>query len=66
MRIPHQAGSLRKTTKSVILAITEKEVNVVSQLPASFRQTVYILDSMAMVQNQLRGPAEQASLVISR
>lgn len=48
--LAQQDGSLRKTTKSVLSTIIEEEVNVIPQLLASARQTIFILDGMATVQ----------------
>ena len=55
--LSYQDGSLRKTTKSVLSSIIEKEVNVAPRLPVSPLETVYILDGMAMVQTTKSGGA---------
>ena len=55
--LSYQDGSLRKTTKSVLSSIIEKEVNVAPRLPVSPLETVYILDGMAMVQMTKSGGA---------
>ncbi|KAK3698753.1 hypothetical protein QZH41_004049 [Actinostola sp. cb2023] len=49
--LAHHDGTLRKTTKSVLLQILEKDVTVeprLSSLPAM--STVYIIDGMALIQ----------------
>ena len=55
--LSYQDGSLRKTTKSVLSSIIEKEVNVAPRLPVSPLETVYILDGMAMAQMTKSGGA---------
>ncbi|KAK3743279.1 hypothetical protein QZH41_005787 [Actinostola sp. cb2023] len=54
--LAHYDGSLRKTTKSVLMTIMEKEVNVPPGLPSSLIQTIYI-DEMAVVQMTKSGGA---------
>ncbi|KAK3754209.1 hypothetical protein QZH41_003313 [Actinostola sp. cb2023] len=48
--LAYNDGSLRKTTKSVLSTVIEKGVNIVSRLPVSPQQIVYIIDGMATVQ----------------
>lgn len=46
----HPDGSLRKTTKSVLLSILEEDANVQLRLPTPPMPTTTILDGMALVQ----------------
>jgi hypothetical protein len=55
--LAHYDRSLRKTTKSVLMKILEKGVNVPPTLPASLLQTIYIIDGMAVVQMVKSGGA---------
>ena len=48
--LAHQDGSLRKTTKSALCSILEKNVTVLPRLPVSTSDTVNIIDGMALVQ----------------
>ena len=48
--LAHQHGSVRKTAKSVLSSILEKDINVLPRLPASPHSTVQIIDGMAIVQ----------------
>ena len=56
--LAHTDGTIRKTTKSVLLQILEKEVTVEPWLPSLLTMpTVYILDAMALVQTLKFGAA---------
>ena len=46
----HQDGTLRKTTKSVVLNLLEEQVEVVTCLVPSMLRTMHIIDRMATVQ----------------
>ena len=48
--LSHQDGTLRKTTKSVVLNLLEEQVEVVTCLVPSALRTVHIIDGMATVQ----------------
>lgn len=48
--LAHPDGSLRKTTKSTLMHILEKEVTSKINLPVSQIPTVYLIDGMALVQ----------------
>ena len=48
--LAHNDGTPRKTTKSVLMSIMEKEVNVQPRLPESILDTTHITDGMAIVQ----------------
>ena len=54
----HQDESLRKTTKSTLCSILEKNVTVLPRLPVSTSDTVYIIDGMAPVQKMKSGGAQ--------
>ena len=48
--LAHQDGSLRKTTKSSLAALIEAIVNVYPRLQLFPRDTIYLIDGMALVQ----------------
>lgn len=48
--LSHQDGTLRMTTKSVVLNFLEEQVQVVTCLVSSTLRTVHIIDGMATVQ----------------
>ena len=48
--LAHTDGDVRKTTKSVLLQILEKDISVEPQLTLPSVPTVYIVDTMALVQ----------------
>lgn len=48
--LAHQDGSLRKTTKSVLAGLIEAKVNVRPHLQAFPRETIHLIDGMALVQ----------------
>ena len=48
--LAHCDGTLRKTPKSALMTIIEKEANTQPRLPASALPTTYIIDGMAVVQ----------------
>ena len=48
--LSHQDGTLRKTTKSVVLNLLEEQDEVVTCLVPSTLRTVHIIDGMATVQ----------------
>lgn len=48
--LAHQDGSLRKTAKSVLAKLLEKQVEVLPRLLSSSLETISIIDGMAMVQ----------------
>ena len=48
--LAHTDGDVRKTTKSVLLQILEKDISVEPQLTLPSVPTVYIIDAMALVQ----------------
>ena len=48
--LAHQDGSLRKTTKSALAALIEAKVNVCPRLQPFPRDTIYLIDGMALVQ----------------
>ena len=48
--LAHTDGTLRKTAKSALMTIIEKEANTQPRLPASALPTTYIIDGMAVVQ----------------
>lgn len=48
--LAHQDGSLRKTTKSALAAVIEAKVNVCPQLQPFPRDTINLIDGMALVQ----------------
>lgn len=48
--LTHHDGSLRKTTKSQLADILEKNVEVVPHIQSTPSNTVYIMDGMAVVQ----------------
>ena len=51
----HQDRSLRKTAKSTLCSILEKNVTVLPRLPVLTSDTVYIIDGMALVQRMKYG-----------
>ena len=48
--LAHSDGSLRKTTKSALAALIEAKVNVCPRLQPSPRDTIHLIDGMALVQ----------------
>ncbi|EDO35707.1 predicted protein [Nematostella vectensis] len=48
--LAHQDGSLRKTNKSALAGIIEANVDVPSMLPPTTKDTVHLIDAMALVQ----------------
>ncbi|KAK3698426.1 hypothetical protein QZH41_001193 [Actinostola sp. cb2023] len=48
--LAHPDGSLRKTNKSALAAIMETNINVCPVLPISTRDTIHLMDAMALVQ----------------
>ena len=48
--LAHQDGSLRKTNKSSLAALIEAKVNVCLRLQPFPRDTIYLIDGMALVQ----------------
>lgn len=48
--LSHQDGTLRKTTKSVVLNLLEEQVEVVTCVVPSTLRTVHIIEGMATVQ----------------
>ena len=48
--IAHGDGSLRKTTKSSLMPVLEKNVTALPSLPPSFVPTACVIDAMALVQ----------------
>ncbi|KAK3703264.1 hypothetical protein QZH41_001326 [Actinostola sp. cb2023] len=48
--LAHQDGSLRKTNKSALAAIMETNINVCPVLSISTRDTIHLMDAMALVQ----------------
>ena len=57
--LAHSDGTLRKNTKSVLLAELSKEVELLPRLPASCRResTAFIMDGMAIIQMVKTGGA---------
>ena len=49
--IAHGDGSLRKTTKSSLMSVLEKNVAVLPSLPPSLIPTAFFIDAMAFVQD---------------
>jgi len=47
--LAHQHGSLRKTTKSTLAALIEANVNVCARLQPFPRDTIHLIDGMALV-----------------
>ena len=48
--IAHRDGSLRKTTKSSLMSVLEKNVTALPSLPLSFVPTACVIDAMALIQ----------------
>ena len=48
--IAHGDGSLRKTTKSSLMSVLEKNVAVLPSLPPSLIPTAFVIDAMALIQ----------------
>ena len=48
--LAHPDGSLRKTTKSTLMQLLEKEVTCWSSLPSSQLPTACLVDAMALIQ----------------
>ena len=48
--IAHGDGSLRKTTKSSLMSVSEKNVAVLPSLPPSLIPTAFVIDGMALIQ----------------
>ena len=48
--LAHHDGSLRKTTKSALAALIEAKVNVCARLQPFPRDTIHLIDGMALVQ----------------
>ena len=48
--LAHQDGSLRKTTKSALASLIEAKVNVCARLQPFPRDTIHLIDGMALVQ----------------
>ena len=58
--IAHGDGSLRKTAKSSLMSVLEKNVAVLPSLPPSLIPTAFVIDAMALV--QVMKSASSASL----
>ena len=50
MAIAHGDGSLRKTTKSSLMSVLEKNVTALPSLPPSLVPTACVIDAMALIQ----------------
>ena len=50
--LSHQDGTLRKTTKSVVLNLPEEQVEVVTCLVPSTLRTVHIIDGMVLARRR--------------
>ena len=55
----HGDGSLRKTTKSSLMSILERNATVLPSLPPSFIPAGFVIDAMALI--QVMKPASSAS-----